>query len=136
MSAPERNTVQTLDGVRHLRRLCGRFGDLVITLAQYALILLLAAAVSLLLNRLLAPLLARYALARPNARSSHKVPTPEGGGIGIVAAVLAAMLAAALLSAVDTSALVALWPVALGVVLLAATGACDDILDLPVGPRL
>jgi UDP-N-acetylmuramyl pentapeptide phosphotransferase/UDP-N-acetylglucosamine-1-phosphate transferase len=127
---------QNPPGGRHLRRPCGSFGNLVITLAQYALILLLAAAVSLLLNRLLAPLLARYALARPNARSSHKVPTPEGGGIGIVVAVLAAMLAAPLFSALDTSALVALWPVAAGAALLAATGACDDIFDLPVGPRL
>jgi UDP-N-acetylmuramyl pentapeptide phosphotransferase/UDP-N-acetylglucosamine-1-phosphate transferase len=108
---------------------------LVITPAQYALILLLAAAVSLLLNRLLAPLLARYALARPNARSSHKVPTPEGGGIAIVVAVFAAMLTASLFP-VDTNALIALWPVAVGVVLLAATGACDDIFDLPVAPRL
>jgi UDP-N-acetylmuramyl pentapeptide phosphotransferase/UDP-N-acetylglucosamine-1-phosphate transferase len=108
----------------------------VITLAQYALILLLAAAVSLALNRLLAPLLARYALARPNARSSHAVPTPEGGGIAVIAAVLAAMLATALVSAVDSRALMALWPVAAGVALLAVTGACDDILDLPIGPRL
>lgn len=106
-----------------------------ITPAQYALILLLAAAVSLLLNRLLAPLLARYALARPNARSSHKVPTPEGGGIAIVVAVFAAMLTASLFPALDTNALIALWPVAAGVALLAATGACDDIFDLPVAPR-
>jgi UDP-N-acetylmuramyl pentapeptide phosphotransferase/UDP-N-acetylglucosamine-1-phosphate transferase len=28
-----------------------------------------------------------------------------------------------------------LWPVAAGAALLAATGACDDIFDLPVGPR-
>ena len=27
----------------------------------------------------LRPLLARYALAKPNARSSHKDPTPQGG---------------------------------------------------------
>jgi UDP-N-acetylmuramyl pentapeptide phosphotransferase/UDP-N-acetylglucosamine-1-phosphate transferase len=118
-----------------LRRPCGSLGDLVITLAQYALILLLAAAVSLLLNRLLAPLLARYALARPNARSSHTVPTPEGGGIAIVVAILVAMLAASRVAAVDTNALIALWPIAAGVALLAATGACDDIFDLPVGPR-
>jgi UDP-N-acetylmuramyl pentapeptide phosphotransferase/UDP-N-acetylglucosamine-1-phosphate transferase len=114
---------------------CRSLGDPVITLAQYVLILLLAAAVSLVLSRLLAPLLARYALARPNARSSHQVPTPEGGGIGIVVAVFAAMLAASLLPAVDARALVGLWPVAAGVALLAATGACDDIFHLPVGPR-
>jgi UDP-N-acetylmuramyl pentapeptide phosphotransferase/UDP-N-acetylglucosamine-1-phosphate transferase len=108
---------------------------LVITLAQYALIFLVAAVVSLALNRLLAPLLARHALASPNARSSHKVPTPQGGGLAIVVAVLAAMLAASLFPAVDIRALVALWPVAAGGVLLAVTGACDDIFHLPVGPR-
>jgi UDP-N-acetylmuramyl pentapeptide phosphotransferase/UDP-N-acetylglucosamine-1-phosphate transferase len=30
------------------------------------------------------PLFSRYALARPNARSSHKVPTPQGGGIAFI----------------------------------------------------
>jgi UDP-N-acetylmuramyl pentapeptide phosphotransferase/UDP-N-acetylglucosamine-1-phosphate transferase len=108
---------------------------LVITLEKSALILLLAAAVSLALNRLLAPLLARHALAPPNARSSHKVPTPQGGGIAVVVAVFAAMLAAALLPAADTRALVALWPVAAAIALLAVTGACDDVFHLPVGPR-
>ncbi|MHC6224586.1 MraY family glycosyltransferase [Pseudomonas sp. X10] len=42
-------------------------------------------------------LLRRYALARsimdiPNARSSHSVPTPRGGGVAIVVAFLAALL--------------------------------------------
>ncbi len=106
-----------------------------ITLAECVLILLVAAVVSFLLNRLLAPLLARYALARPNVRSSHKVPTPEGGGIAVVIATLVAMLAAALFAAADAQALAALWPVAVGVALLAVTGACDDVLDLPVAPR-
>jgi UDP-N-acetylmuramyl pentapeptide phosphotransferase/UDP-N-acetylglucosamine-1-phosphate transferase len=53
-----------------------------------------------------------------------------------VIAVLAAMLTASLFPTVDTVALIALWPVAAGVALLAATGACDDIFDLPVAPRL
>src|SRR5262245_47615896 len=99
------------------------------------MVLLLAAAASVLLNRLLAPLLARHLLAAPNARSSHTVPTPQGGGIAIVAAVVLAMLAVALFPAVDKATLVALWPVAAGVALLAATGACDDVVHLPVGPR-
>ena len=30
------------------------------------------------------PLFARYALARPNARSSHEAPTPQGGGVAVV----------------------------------------------------
>jgi UDP-N-acetylmuramyl pentapeptide phosphotransferase/UDP-N-acetylglucosamine-1-phosphate transferase len=108
----------------------------VITLAEFALMLLVAAAVSFVLNRLLAPWLARYALAAPNARSSHKVPTPQGGGIAVVGAVFLAMLAAWRFPTVDASALVALWPVAAGVALLAVTGACDDVIHLPVGPRL
>ncbi|HTV90640.1 MAG TPA: glycosyl transferase, partial [Stellaceae bacterium] len=42
----------------------------------------------------LIPLLRRAAiLDRPNERSSHSVPTPRGGGIAVVAAILAAWLA-------------------------------------------
>jgi UDP-N-acetylmuramyl pentapeptide phosphotransferase/UDP-N-acetylglucosamine-1-phosphate transferase len=107
----------------------------VITLALYVLILGLAALASFLLNRLLAPLLARHAVAEPNERSSHTVPTPQGGGFAIVAAIVLAMAAAALFPAVDQRPLIALWPVAAGVALLAGTGAYDDIVHLPVGPR-
>src|ERR1700689_5789888 len=39
---------------------------------------------------LLRPALRRYALARPNARSSHREPTPQGGGIAVIAATIAA----------------------------------------------
>jgi len=35
---------------------------------------------------MLHPLLQRYALSRPNARSSHIAPTPQGGGIAVIAA--------------------------------------------------
>ena len=42
---------------------------------------------------LMKPLLVRYALARPNARSSHKVPTPQGGGIAVMAATIVAAAA-------------------------------------------
>jgi UDP-N-acetylmuramyl pentapeptide phosphotransferase/UDP-N-acetylglucosamine-1-phosphate transferase len=44
-------------------------------------------------TRALIPLLRRArVLDRPNARSSHAVPTPRGGGIAVVAAILAAWL--------------------------------------------
>src|SRR5688572_22689787 len=33
---------------------------------------------------LLRPLLTRLALVRPNARSSHTIPTPQGAGIAVV----------------------------------------------------
>ena len=47
-----------------------------------------AALLSALLIVLLRPLLERYALARPNARSSHMIPTPQGGGIAVIAATI------------------------------------------------
>lgn len=43
-----------------------------------------------LLIWILRPWLARYAMARPNARSSHTLPTPQGGGIAVVITVIAA----------------------------------------------
>src|SRR5262249_44425292 len=58
-----------------------------------------------------------------------------GGGVAVIAAVFLAMLAVWLFPAADQGALVALWPLAAGAMLLAATGACDDIVHLPVGPR-
>ena len=54
----------------------------------FALVLIAAIATSAGLIVVLRPLLARYALARPNARSSHREPTPQGGGIAVVAAAL------------------------------------------------
>src|SRR5690348_16528477 len=54
-----------------------------------ALAIFLAAAVfSTLLIVALGPWLARYAVANPNARSSHKAPTPQGGGVAVIAATL------------------------------------------------
>jgi UDP-N-acetylmuramyl pentapeptide phosphotransferase/UDP-N-acetylglucosamine-1-phosphate transferase len=101
----------------------------------FILVLLIAAAASAGLILRLKPLLARYALARPNARSSHTIPTPQGGGIAVIVAAVIAVLAAAALSTATPRDLIALWPLAAAVVLLAVTGACDDIFHLPVGPR-
>ena len=103
---------------------------------DFALVFLVAAATSVGLILLLKPALARYALARPNARSSHKIPTPQGGGIAVVAATLAGVVAGATLASIASGMLLALWPLAAAVVLLAAVGAGDDILHIPVGPRL
>ncbi|GJD95435.1 glycosyl transferase [Methylobacterium iners] len=95
----------------------------------------LAAGLSAGLILLLRPLLQRYALARPNARSSHTVPTPQGGGIAVVLAVIV----------VCGSALASLGPgldaveaglLALAVLALAVLGAVDDIRPLPASLRL
>jgi UDP-N-acetylmuramyl pentapeptide phosphotransferase/UDP-N-acetylglucosamine-1-phosphate transferase len=56
---------------------------------KLALIVAAAAAVSATIVLVLLPLLRRYALAHPNARSSHRNPTQQGGGIAVVAATIA-----------------------------------------------
>ena len=84
---------------------------------------------------LLKPVLRRYALARPNARSSHSVPTPQGGGIAIVAAALAAAGLLAVPAGIGLGGH-ELPVLALAVLVLAAVGAVDDIRPLPASLRL
>lgn len=95
---------------------------------------LAAAAASTLLIVALRPLLQRYALARPNARSSHKTPTAQGGGIAVIAAALAcAAVAMALLARPFSPALFAICGAA---IMLACLGALDDLRPMPALPRL
>ena len=81
----------------------------------------------------LRPVLARYALARPNARSSHKVPTPQGGGMAIVTVATACILITLAISDVISGSLVAILSAS---TLLAIVGAADDIIVLRASPRL
>lgn len=83
---------------------------------------------------LMRPLLVRYALARPNARSSHEIPTPQGGGIAVVAAALGGG-AAGLIAGAPGSGLEFVL-VATGALVLAVVGAVDDVRPLPAAPRL
>jgi UDP-N-acetylmuramyl pentapeptide phosphotransferase/UDP-N-acetylglucosamine-1-phosphate transferase len=85
---------------------------------------------------LLHPLLHRYASARPNARSSHTVPTPQGGGIAVLTATIAATLAALLVTGPAAAAAAWLAPVFGAAVLLGGVGALDDIRNLGAVPRL
>ncbi|MFC4175188.1 glycosyltransferase family 4 protein [Microvirga sp. GCM10011540] len=96
-------------------------------------ILIGTAVLSAVLIVLLKPLLVRYALARPNARSSHRVPTPQGGGIAVVGACL--LVAGAFMWNTDLPANGFL-AVAAASVMLALVGAVDDIRPLPAVPRL
>lgn len=122
-------------------------------LAGFALLFVLMTAVATaLLIGLLHPLLVRYALARPNARSAHSVPTPQGGGIAVLgAAVLAALLGACALADEGLTALDigsgtafmlddgAWWRLCLvlsAALLVAAVGFIDDLWPLPPLPRL
>jgi UDP-N-acetylmuramyl pentapeptide phosphotransferase/UDP-N-acetylglucosamine-1-phosphate transferase len=106
-------------------------------------LLILSGLLSAALIVLLMPLLRRYALARPNARSSHRVPTPQGGGIAVVAAILIPIAAILVLSGPDfkqtwesASGFGSFWLIATAAIGLAAVGAADDIRPLPVLPRL
>jgi UDP-N-acetylmuramyl pentapeptide phosphotransferase/UDP-N-acetylglucosamine-1-phosphate transferase len=100
------------------------------------IVILASAALSTGLIMALRPLLLRYALARPNARSSHKVPTPQGGGIAVVAATLA-VATGALAAAGMLEALFPMWTaVAAGSIFLAILGAVDDIRPLSPLVRL
>jgi UDP-N-acetylmuramyl pentapeptide phosphotransferase/UDP-N-acetylglucosamine-1-phosphate transferase len=94
---------------------------------------LLAALLSAVLILRLRPLLVRYALARPNARSSHSAPTPQGGGIAVVGAALATGLAAVALVGDPAPGVLVAAAAAAG---LAVVGAADDIRPLPALPRL
>ena len=97
---------------------------------------LAAAAFCVVLILILKPLLMRYALARPNARSSHRVPTPQGGGMAVIAAMLIASAGALALTSAPAPAWGDLVWVAAGAILLALVGAVDDIRPLPALPRL
>lgn len=103
--------------------------------APAALSTLVAVAIAALVSAVITwtsrPLLQRYALARPNARSSHRVPTPQGAGIAVISATLAvALLWAAWANVAIPPALVA------ATVLIALVGFADDIVSLPVLLRL
>ena len=80
------------------------------------------------------PLLLRHALAKPNARSSHRVPTPQGAGIAVIAATL--VVATAIMAwggAVDLKIPVAVFGASL---FIAIVGFADDVKSIPVLPRL
>ena len=83
---------------------------------------------------LLRPILQRYALARPNARSSHVIPTPQGGGIAVMAAI--AIVAAIAGSIGATGADDPMLSVLSAAFCLAAVGLVDDLRPIPVIPRL
>jgi UDP-N-acetylmuramyl pentapeptide phosphotransferase/UDP-N-acetylglucosamine-1-phosphate transferase len=95
-----------------------------------------SAGLTALLILLLRPLLRRYALARPNARSSHREPTPQGAGIAIVGATIAAVAGAAFLAPnllQNSLPITVIFACTIG---LAAVGVTDDIRPLEALPRL
>jgi UDP-N-acetylmuramyl pentapeptide phosphotransferase/UDP-N-acetylglucosamine-1-phosphate transferase len=99
--------------------------------------LVVAAAVTSAAIVLLRPVLLRVALARPNARSSHTQPTPQGGGIAVVGVTLAIMIVAfAVLDAQSGIATTQVAAVVAATLLLAVMGFADDIRSIGAVLRL
>ncbi len=85
---------------------------------------------------LLQPLWRHYALARPNSRSSHTVPTPQGGGIVIIAVtIIVAASTLALIPAIGGAPPHIAFVFA-AAIFLAIVGAVDDVHAVEVVPRL
>jgi UDP-N-acetylmuramyl pentapeptide phosphotransferase/UDP-N-acetylglucosamine-1-phosphate transferase len=74
----------------------------------------------------------RAILDRPNERSSHAIPTPRGGGIGMLAALLPAWCGIVLLGYGDAASLAA----AVAVLILAVVSWRDDVGGLSPAFRL
>lgn len=106
--------------------------DFILTLSG---MILAAIGLSALLIMLLRPILVSYALARPNARSSHTTPTPQGGGIAVILTVFALVGTVLVVIDYEDSTIRMMWAGA-ATAFIALIGAFDDIRPLPVAPRL
>ena len=86
-----------------------------------------------LTTRFLIPVLARREiLDRPNERSSHREPTPRGGGIAVIAVILLCWIALARAGLVSSTVL----GIAAGAALLAIVSWVDDLRSLSPMMRL
>lgn len=93
--------------------------------------------VALIASYLLTGAMRRYALKSqlmdtPNERSSHKVPTPRGGGVAIVVIYLAALVGFGLADLLDARLTIA---VVAGGLVVAVLGYVDDRIGLSAGKR-
>ena len=112
-------------------------GKALVWLGELALAsFLCAVVVSYGLLMCLRPLLARYALAKPNARSSHQDPTPQGGGIAVVAATTIVVGGLFIIFHGEINAHFSFAVVFASAILLALVGVTDDVRPLEPMPRL
>ena len=97
-------------------------------------VVIAAAAISAVVIKLIRPHLLKHALAKPNARSSHRIPTPQGAGIAVIAATL--VTAGLALAGIGEAS--ANFPTGLfgATLFIAALGFADDVRPVPVLPRL
>jgi UDP-N-acetylmuramyl pentapeptide phosphotransferase/UDP-N-acetylglucosamine-1-phosphate transferase len=93
-----------------------------------------AAMLSALTTWAIRPLLLQHALATPNARSSHRVPTPQGAGIAVIGATLA--VAGTIVACADMVHLNIPVSILAATLFVAIVGFADDVKSIPVLPRL
>jgi UDP-N-acetylmuramyl pentapeptide phosphotransferase/UDP-N-acetylglucosamine-1-phosphate transferase len=75
-------------------------------------------------------------MAEPNARSSHKLPTPQGGGIAVVGATIIVSGGALFFSRPADASMLSLAVILAAVLLIAAVGAMADRRPITATPRL
>ncbi len=92
----------------------------------YIILALSAFMISLLGTRLMILALRKrtYLIDIPNARSNHKAPTPKGGGIAVVFALIITLLVA------DIN-----YAIVLSLLILAAVSLMDDLINVPAWIR-
>ncbi|WP_213742198.1 glycosyltransferase family 4 protein [Bradyrhizobium sp. dw_411] len=100
----------------------------------FLLAIVAAAIISAGLTAAIRPLLLKHALANPNARSSHRIPTPQGAGIAVIAATL--VVAAAIMAGNDGSRVHVPIAVFGATLFIAIVGFADDLKSIPVVARL
>jgi UDP-N-acetylmuramyl pentapeptide phosphotransferase/UDP-N-acetylglucosamine-1-phosphate transferase len=103
-----------------------------LTLSLFAI--LAAALLSAGMTKAIRPLLLQHALAKPNARSSHRIPTPQGAGIAVIGATL--MVTAAIFACAGTIDLNIPAAVFGATLFIAIVGLADDVKSIPILPRL
>jgi UDP-N-acetylmuramyl pentapeptide phosphotransferase/UDP-N-acetylglucosamine-1-phosphate transferase len=86
-----------------------------------------------LTTRLLIPILTHLEiLDRPNERSSHRAPTPRGGGIAVIGSILLAWIVLTRTGSVPSG----IYGMVLGTIILAAVSWIDDLRSLSALARL
>lgn len=97
---------------------------------------ILAAALCAGALALLLPWLKASALAHPVARSSHREPTPQGGGLGVTLATFVVAWLAITMTGAASGALAMLASLTVAAALLMLVGLLDDLRGLSPAPRL
>ena len=107
-----------------------------LNIGELALVFVASAAVSFGLLLAAAALL-RASRARPSQRPlvAQNVPTPQGGGMAVIAATTGVVVAAVLLGVVRPGGH-SVWLVLAATVFVALVGAVDDLHSIAVMPRL